>query len=80
MTTMLEKAAMAAAGCTEQEWLDDREQYRDAWRESARAALQAIREPDTEVVEAGMIAGQFTGYADLAFTAMIDAILSEGEA
>lgn len=43
----------------------------------ARAVLMAVREPPSEVVEAGMIAGGFNGMADLAFTAMIDAILNE---
>jgi hypothetical protein len=82
MTTMLEKMARS---------LFDREAARRGWvggwegnsarhgrfRDAARAALQAIREPTLEVIESGMIAGQFTGYADVAFTAMIDAILNE---
>lgn len=84
MTTMLEK--MARAHC---ERLAERsgEDYMrwdalgpsmQAWEiEATRAALLAIREPSAEVAEAGMIAGGFTGYADVAFTATIDAILNE---
>ena len=76
--TMLEKAASEAKDAF---WREVSDHTKDPdWTVIIRAALQAIREPSTEVVEAGMIAGQFTGYADLAFTAMIDAILSEGEA
>lgn len=47
------------------------------YRINARAALMAMRVPDTEIAEVGMIAGGFTGYADVAWTAMIDAILAD---
>jgi hypothetical protein len=66
----------------------------DDWCDTARAALLAIREPSEEAIDAGMTAeapGAGTmasileydnrGADSLAasFTAMIDAILSEGE-
>lgn len=59
--------------------------FRDGWmtpesgERTVRAVLMAVREPPSEVVEAGMIAGGFNGMADLAFTAMIDAILNEDQ-
>lgn len=77
MTTMLEQAARAAmtvcVGFNEEG--DDVYVGPNTAGELARAVLMAVRVPDSETVEQGMTAGQFSGMADAAFTAMIDAIL-----
>lgn len=72
MTTMLEKMARAI------EHAEDMGQY---YEDIARAALQAIREPDQRTVYAsGAGDGEMLDFARSSFTAMIDAILSEGKA
>lgn len=89
MTTMLEKAARALfdsyvrlsdVGADEAEpyWLAQKEGFVS----SARAALQAIKEPDIETAMLGGTVIPLSGYeatdcAERAFTAMIDAILNE---
>lgn len=103
MTTMLEKAARAIAveyygpAADENEAAMASEQW-PGFLALARAALQAIREPDDLVcqsiegfrcvAEGHPDIGKWVGSADDSdsfvpvdvFTAMIDAILSEGEA
>jgi len=83
MTTMLEKMARAlmeaspnAMGApSDVRW----EVEREYWCNTARSALQAIREPDGPVCEAGAEAWEVTAPVRPTFTAMIDAIL-EGKA
>lgn len=79
MTTMLDKLIEAImdsgpVGCCT---ISEREA-----KEIARAALQAIREPDKEMIEAGEACdpGYGDGLADAKthFTAMIDDLLKEG--
>ena len=79
--TMLEKAAMALAAHFGCEW----ETMRDADREMicgyARAVLMAVREPTNQMEIAGLSAsnGAALARAKLSYTAMIDAILADGE-
>ena len=59
MTTMLDKAAEALCARTEGRddvWHDLSAGDRDGYKDLARAALQAIREPSDEVAEAGTVA------------------------
>jgi hypothetical protein len=89
--TMLEKAARAICleynkGCgfdgdgaqaeTEEMWRE--------WIGEARAALQAVREPDSALQFAAWLSAPDDDCSDFQrlsdFTAMIDAIISEGEA
>lgn len=85
--TMLEKAARAACGYFDMDpdkmlHVAPGQAHEPAWKQVVpliRAVLMAVMEPPSEVVEAGMIAGGFNGMADLAFTAMIDAILNEDQ-
>lgn len=85
MSDMLERAARALfVGGVEHisdhdGWIDLPDLFRNSLVTKARAVLMAVRVPCSDVVESGMIAGQFSGMADVAFTAMIDAILAEGE-
>lgn len=77
MTTMLEKAAMAAAdnvplnsGDMSPDW--------ECCIDLARAVLMAVREPGADAVQAGMTATGFNwGVSHSSWQAMIDAILSE---
>lgn len=96
MTTMLEKAARASAHAMHAfyngdadsglVWASLSEEAQESFKAQARAALQAIREPDEVMADAYVAAADdFWGPAAMhlqpeAFTAMIDAILSEGEA
>lgn len=85
MTTMLERAARAAYheyGFTsawdadpEHPFASAQHDTKEKFRSVVRAVLMAVRVPCSEVVESGMIAGEFSGMADTAFTAIIDAIL-----
>ena len=92
MTTMLEKMALAIAAKMQDapvdmatfSWGDVNGWTRDMSFDCARAALQAIREPD----EVRHLLGQLRGNGNLdweaddgqTWTVLIDAILSEGEA
>lgn len=72
---MIEKMATAMRGADRIDPVDQ-----DYYIALARAALQAIREPDANAIQAGMTANGFPwGVAHSTFTAMIDHILSEGE-
>lgn len=89
MTTMLEKVAGAMLVPAQQSrgWHIDASRGLNAVEIDgtvdlialARAALQAIREPDGPVCEAGAEAWEVTAHMRPTFTAMIDAIL-EGKA
>ncbi len=93
MTTMLEKMARALAmsdGYSEKEINaslgDPRLDVMPLYTDQARAALQAIREPDDIMVEAGHYSADWTTYQDagearesakLVWAEMIDSILNE---
>ena len=92
MTTMLEKMAKAiyeraAQGARDDQngdwvsWdgLADELEWngKRLWVEEARAALQAIREPDFDMHEAGEKEHREYGHASDIYRAMIDAILNE---
>ena len=92
MTTMLDKAALALFNQMRSHY--DLEPIKtlemvknpDLFRHHVRAALQAIREPDAHMIEAGESAAWDKGNSmptiramPIGFTAMIDAIL-EGKA
>lgn len=78
--TALEKAARAAFGELERQnaaageacWIGDGEAL-------AKAVLLAVRVPPSEVAEAGFAVTGYEENCDVSFTAMIDAILAEGE-
>ena len=86
MTTMLEKAARAAAECRgDWPWDRLREGIREHNRDTARAVLMAVRVPDEAAQNVGVdtAAGLFEGWVDegqvsTLFTAMIDHILKGG--
>lgn len=77
MTTTLERAARAAAKAAyvDGEFEEMGRYGQSFYTDIARAVLMAVRVPCSDVAESGMIAGEFSGMADTAFTAMIDAIL-----
>jgi len=50
--TMLERMAIAASGSSASEWFGERPQYRDAWRDKIRAALDVAKAPDDAVLAA----------------------------
>ena len=87
MTTMLERAARAAIEAEQDQWdlpageWDMKALEVHGALSIARAVLMAVREPDDEVYWVGQLAqeGYVSGPGDAgaAFTAMIDAILSE---
>lgn len=81
--TMLEKMA-AAAWPFLWEATDTATPSHDAARARMRAALQAAREPDSALQFAAWLSAPDDDCSDFQrlsdFTAMIDAILSEGEA
>jgi len=65
-------------------WADMDERQRDYYRDNARAAIKALREPNEAMVDAarGRIPaahGQAWIFAKDAYTAAIDAALAEGE-
>ena len=74
LATMLEKMAAAI----EQSYSRQQADEPVDWLDCARAALEAIREPDEAMMKEGMTA-VLTRSAHTTFTAMIDSILSEGE-
>lgn len=90
MTTMLEKAAMAAyCNGNEQVWAEQahcrNDEVREFWRDIVRTVLRSIREPDETAARVG---GEQTfpeasddgaSVASATFTAMIDHILRDGE-
>ena len=89
MTTTLEKMALAIAAELQDapvdmntfSWADVNGWTRDMAFDCARAALQAIREPDEKMFSAADALSDgcsvFNPGPDAAFTAMIDAILNE---
>lgn len=87
MTTMLEKAAIAAGDVAATMDADVRHVLTEAAIERVvRAVLMAVREPSVEMAWEGVHAKNITlmrrpkrADCEASFTAMIDAILNEGE-
>jgi hypothetical protein len=90
---MIEKVAIKAMlACHEQEslcgpfvhpmerWVDD-PVFRLYWRHIAEGAIEAMREPSTEMVKAAYAAGEpyEQAWPDIEWRAMIDAALTSSE-
>lgn len=78
--TMIERAARAMYDTVQPEWDwddPDAELLRLMYRDNARAAIRALREPDEAVTSAGYNALQCYNSAADAWRAMVDAVLAE---
>lgn len=60
-------------------WESLTEDWRDVYRKGARAVLMAVRDSDTSKQAMLIGDGNYAEYVNATFTAMIDAILAEGE-
>lgn len=78
---MIERVAKAIWGGDDDEWATLAPWYADQYRDAATAALKALREPTSEMVEAGHDACDWTANAEPIWQAMIDtALAGEGKA
>jgi hypothetical protein len=73
---MIERVARAIAGCeTADDWGDLTSHWQEQFRKEARAAIEAMREPTTDMCEAGWDGFDDANVARSVWHAMIDAAL-----
>lgn len=87
MTSMVEKVARAIAGTLGEDWnrptmfmqqaTDTHETCREVYRDMARAAIEAMREPTEAIEEAIWLRSESRSTMDCAWRAAIDAALAE---
>lgn len=82
MTGMVEKVAIAIfcarENDTQEMWDRSRGPWKDEYRQQARAAIEAMKEPTEEMVITGAyVLDQKPSEAKTTYTAMIDAALKE---